>query len=350
MDSFAERLIGWYTVNKRDLPWRLTQDPYAVWLSEIILQQTRVDQGLPYWERFMKKFPTVEALADASEENILRLWQGLGYYSRARNLHAAAKYIKNELKGVFPRTFREILQLKGVGPYTAAAIASICFGEATPVVDGNVFRFASRYFGITENIASSKTRKTFENLLRDHILKENPGNFNQAMMEFGARVCTPSPNCSFCTFQMGCYAFKRNLQKKLPNKSKKINVRDRFFHYLVLKSENRYYMKVRQSNDVWTGLYDFYLIEGEMNEDEVLHESSKFLDDIDFTVEQVSDKVKHILSHQRIHARFYELELNENDQTSVLQKAGLHAFSHDEMLNLPKPKLIVNYLDQLGIK
>lgn len=349
MNSFAERLINWYTGNKRDLPWRRTNDPYAIWLSEIILQQTRVEQGLPYWERFMKNFPTVISLADADQDSILRLWQGLGYYSRARNLHAAAKYIRDELDGKFPNTYNEILKLKGVGPYTAAAIASFCFGESTPVVDGNVFRFAARFFGIKEDIASSKARKVFENILQKHIPAEDPGSFNQGLMEFGSRQCSPAPNCLFCTFQVDCYAFQQGLQKQLPIKKKKVKVRDRFFNYLVLERSGSYFMKIRQPNDIWEGLYDFFLIEGKLEVESVLNELKNGLQVSDFSVSDISNEYKHILSHQRIHATFYHIEIKGSSDPSRLQSAGLHPFSEEEILNLPKPKLIVNYLNQVGI-
>ncbi|MEO1256118.1 MAG: A/G-specific adenine glycosylase, partial [Bacteroidota bacterium] len=192
---FSDKLIGWYTERKRDLPWRKTKDPYRVWLSEIILQQTRVEQGLPYYQKFTTTYPTVYDLASADEQEVLRLWQGLGYYSRAINLHKTAKKIVDLNHGVFPQTYERILQLKGIGPYTAAAISSFCFGEERPVVDGNVFRFASRFFGIKEDIAKAKTRKVFEGILHDYIKGVDPGVFNQAIMEFGATVCTPSPKC-----------------------------------------------------------------------------------------------------------------------------------------------------------
>ncbi len=349
MNSFAERLIDWYTGNKRDLPWRQTKEPYPVWLSEIILQQTRVEQGLPYWERFMQAFPRIIDLANAEQARVLRLWQGLGYYSRARNMHDAAKYIRDRLGGQFPSTYEEILKLKGVGPYTAAAIASICYDEATPVVDGNVFRFASRYFGITEDIALSKSRKIFEKELFKYISIEDPGSFNQGMMEFGARVCSPSPNCMYCPFQPDCYAFQQSKQKDLPVKTKKLKVRERFFNYLVILKQDQYFMNARTTKDIWTGLYDFFLVEKQQGEEEVLSEARQLLKSNEFILNEVSDELKHVLSHQIIHARFYLIEIHETLNTSALQNLGLSAYSTKEMLTLPKPKLIVNYLKQLGI-
>ncbi|MEM6644214.1 MAG: A/G-specific adenine glycosylase [Bacteroidota bacterium] len=346
MTPFAHTLTTWYRANKRDLPWRATQDPYPVWLSEIILQQTRVAQGLPYWQKFMESFPQVGDLANAPEQEVLRLWQGLGYYSRARNLHAAAKYIHEELDDKFPSTYNEILKLKGVGPYTAAAIASICFDEPTPVVDGNVFRFAARYFGLEIDIASSGARAHFAATLQSHIANRNPGQFNQAMMEYGARVCTPSPNCSACSFSQSCYAFSRNLQRTLPVKSKKVKVKDRNFHYLVFRYGTAYLVRLRGANDVWQGLYDFYLLEGDLGLEEILHETKLLISPLGFTLERNTDGIKHVLTHQRINAKFYELCLHQKPDKSVIQKLGLTLVSDQEIINLPKPQLIVKYLDR----
>ncbi|WP_421765721.1 A/G-specific adenine glycosylase [Ekhidna sp.] len=348
--TFAKRLINWYTERKRNLPWRKTKDPYPVWLSEIILQQTRVEQGLPYWERFVDAFPTVHDLANAKEEKVLRLWQGLGYYSRARNLHATARHISNELNGVFPTTYNEILKLKGIGPYTAAAIASICFDEPAPVVDGNVFRFASRYFGIKEDISKAGSRKVFENTLKAEISEEQPGTFNQAMMEFGATTCSPSPSCNECLFQPECYAWDKGIQKSLPIKTGKTKVRDRHFNYVVFKQNERFYLNERDTKDVWGGLFDFFLIEGALGEEEVLQKLSLDLNLEEPFLEEVTEQVLHILSHQKIHARFYLICLDEHDAKRAAEKTTLKPYSIEEMLNLPKPKLIVNYLQRIGIK
>ncbi|MEO9482843.1 MAG: A/G-specific adenine glycosylase [Ekhidna sp.] len=348
--TFTKRLINWYTERKRDLPWRKTKDPYPVWLSEIILQQTRVDQGLPYWERFVEAFPKIADLANAPEEKVLRLWQGLGYYSRARNLHTTAKYISKELNGNFPSSYSEIIKLKGVGPYTAAAIASICFDEPEPVVDGNVFRFASRYFGITADISKSGSRKIFESLLKKEISQKSPGTFNQAMMEFGATTCAPKPKCQECDFSPNCYAFDRNAQKSLPVKTGKVKVRNRHFNYVVLKFAGAFLLKERTEKDVWNGLYDFFLIEGEFEEEVVLDRINHELCLKKPLLEEVSEVFVHILSHQKIHARFYEITISKKDLEAMCQKTALSSFSVEEVLNLPKPKLIVNYLSQAGIK
>lgn len=299
----------------------------------------------------MTEFPTIHDLADAKEEKVLRLWQGLGYYSRARNLHATAKHISGELNGGFPSSYNEIIQLKGIGPYTAAAIASICFNEATPVVDGNVFRFAARYFGITIDIMSAKARKTFENHLLEVIDKSNPGTFNQAMMEFGATVCTPAPKCEDCIFQVSCFAYHKKRQKSLPVKTKKIKVSTRYFNYVVFWDQNKILLKQRGPKDVWQGLYDFYLEEGALEETVLFEKITADLNLIgEVTIDNQSHSFKHILSHQKIMARFFEVKLSSKQCKTVIQKTQLSSYSIEELLNLPKPKLIVNYLEHIGIK
>lgn len=347
--TFAERLIYWYTERKRDLPWRKTKDPYPVWLSEIILQQTRIDQGLPYWEQFMETYPTVQDLAEANEEKVLRLWQGLGYYSRARNLHATAKYVAKDLNGQFPSRYSEIIKLKGIGPYTAAAIASICFDEPRPVVDGNVFRFASRYFGIEEDISKTNSRKVFERILSEEISKDQPGTFNQAMMEYGATVCTPGPRCKDCEFQLDCFAFKTKKQKSLPVKSGKTKVRGRHFHYIVFRNGDDFFLNERVDKDVWSGLFDFYLIEGVAGEEQVMSLIKENWGIDDAILDAVSEPIIHILSHQKIHATFYTITISPEAVKTLREKSALKAYSAEEMLNLPKPKLIVNYLQRIGI-
>ncbi len=273
---FSQTIIFWYHQNKRDLPWRDTQNPYKIWLSEIILQQTRVAQGMPYYQKFVENFPTVQELANADEETVLRLWQGLGYYSRARNLHAAAKYISEELNGIFPTTYIEIKKLKGVGDYTAAAISSFAFDEVQAVVDGNVYRVLARFFGIEKDITSSEEKKEFRELAQKLISTKEPAIYNQSIMEFGALQCVPkNPNCKNCPLQENCTAFAKNLIEKLPVKSKKTVVKDRFMHYLVFvngeesnkkdkdnkNSEKKVLVHKRQEGDIWQGLYDFFVLE-----------------------------------------------------------------------------------------
>ncbi|MEP5613125.1 MAG: A/G-specific adenine glycosylase [Cyclobacteriaceae bacterium] len=346
--TFSEKLIRWYTERKRDLPWRKNKDPYKVWLSEIILQQTRVEQGTPYYLRFVETYPTIIDLANAEETEVLRLWQGLGYYSRARNLHTTAKFVANQLEGVFPQTYLEIVKLKGVGPYTAAAIASICFNEPRPVVDGNVFRFASRYFGIREDVGKQKTRPIFENILSEHISHETPGDFNQAMMEYGSKICSPSPSCSQCVFNLECVAREKNLQDQLPVKTKKTKVKNRFLHYLVFNDGLNFLMRQRNKGDVWAHLYDFHLVEGDISR-EAVFENAKNLLNHDFIIEEESEVFQHLLSHQKIKAVFYRINLTTEQIKKAKSTLG-EPYSVEEIVNLPKPKLIVNYLEKIGIK
>ncbi len=298
--------------------------------------------------KFVEAYPTIDELASAEEREVLRLWQGLGYYSRARNLHTTAKYISETLNGVFPDSYEKILDLKGVGPYTAAAIASICFNEPRPVVDGNVFRFASRYFGIREDIGKQKTRIIFEKRLSKVISKTAPGLFNQAMMEYGSKVCSPSPQCGDCEFNLECVAKKKGLQTRLPVKTKKTKVSDRFLNYLVFTDGSNFIMRRRSKNDVWAHLFDFNVIEGDLGKEEIFRKTREMLDH-DFLIEEESQKFQHLLSHQRISAVFYKIRIDSGQIKNVKSDIG-ELFSVEEIVNLPKPKLIVNYLEQIGIK
>ena len=260
--GFSNKLIAWYKQNKRDLPWRKTTDPYQIWLSEIILQQTRVDQGLNYYHKFIKKYPNIHSLAQASEKDVLNLWQGLGYYSRARNLHFTAKYISNELNGQFPSKHKEILKLKGVGEYTAAAISSFSYKEVYPVIDGNVYRVLSRIFGVENPIDSTEGKKVFKKLAAELINTKNPDTYNQAIMEFGALQCTPKkPKCEDCPFLLECFAYKNELIAELPKKENKIKQRNRYFNYLVIINDDAFYLNERKEKDIWQGLFDFPVFE-----------------------------------------------------------------------------------------
>ena len=260
---FYKKLIYWYLQNKRELPWRTTTRPYFIWLSEIILQQTRVNQGIPYYLKFVKSFPTIEILANASEENVLKLWQGLGYYSRARNLHLTARYITNQLNGVFPNNYKELIKLKGVGDYTASAISSICFNEPRAVVDGNVYRVLARVFGIDIPINSSRGINEFKNLAQQLVDTKQPGIYNQAIMEFGARYCVPqNPNCNTCIFNDRCIAFQKQLVSELPVKLPKTSIINFFFNYIVIISEDdKTVLRQRTEKGIWQKLYEFPLIE-----------------------------------------------------------------------------------------
>jgi A/G-specific adenine glycosylase len=339
--GFSKKIIQWYEENKRSLPWRATTDPYKIWLSEIILQQTRVVQGLPYYERFVKTFPTVFSLAKAPQQEVLRLWQGLGYYSRARNLHTCAKMVVEDFGGKFPNSYQELKKLKGIGPYTAAAIASIAFKESVAVVDGNVFRVLARIFGIEIDIASNEGKIFFSAKANELIPQDQPDLFNQAMMEFGALHCLPqNPKCDTCVFAKTCVANQHDLQKVLPIKSKKLKVRNRYFYYFVIRHQNKILMKKREGKDIWQGLYDFYLIETKRNsktealikEDILLKGSTKISE---------SKIHKHILSHQKLMVRLVEMEL---PSTKIPTSLGLKWFTEKQVVALPKPILVAKYL------
>ena len=261
--NFSKILTNWYSVNKREFPWRDTKDPYYIWLSEIIMQQTQTKQGLPYYEAFVGTYPTIFDLANAPESEVLKLWQGLGYYSRARNLLFTADYVVNELYGIFPTTYKELIKLKGVGDYTASAIASICFDEVTAVVDGNVYRVLSRYFGIDTPINSTEGIKEFKTLATSLIDKKNPGDYNQALMEFGAIQCKPqNPDCMVCPFNPSCVALQKGLVNMLPVKLKKTKVTTKYYNFVVLlSSDKRTLFEKRTSKGIWQNLYQFPLLE-----------------------------------------------------------------------------------------
>lgn len=316
--DFSTQIVHWYTKNKRELPWRDTKDPYKIWLSEIILQQTRVAQGMPYYQKFISHYPTVNALANAPQDDILKLWQGLGYYSRARNMHFAAKTIVTDFGGKFPTTYKEILLLKGVGKYTAAAIASIAFNEAVAVVDGNVYRVLSRYFGITEPIDTGKGQKLFFDLANELIPKAKPAVFNQAMMEFGALHCTPkNPNCSTCVFINSCKALETKQVQTLPIKSKKTAVKNRYFNYLYFDKPQNTFIQQRGAGDIWQGLYEFPHVETEKeisSKNELINEETyvQLTKKQDIKLIKPAFKVTHKLSHRNIHTTFWHIGVTDN--------------------------------------
>ncbi len=337
----SEKIISWYQKNKRILPWRKTKDPYFIWLSEIIMQQTRVDQGLPYYNNFVNSFPSVFDLADADESEVLRTWQGLGYYSRARNLHKTAKQITKELNGVFPKSAAELLKLKGVGPYTSAAISSICYNEAKAVVDGNVYRVLSRLYEIGTPINSSAGIKTFANLAQSLITSSNPGDYNQGIMEIGATICTPKkPNCPECPISYACKSFESKTQLSYPVKLKKTKVKDRHFNYLVLKSEGKLFLKKRVDKGIWIGLYEFFLMESLGSLDNMDDLKKGFPEWLTKPVINPSPiYAKQILSHQRIHAKFWTIELNK-----IPPKVSTSFYDMGQIDSLPKHRLIEKYL------
>ena len=342
--NFSNLLIQWYLLNKRDLPWRNTINPYHIWLSEIMLQQTRVAQGTPYFLAFTTAFPTVFDLAKADEEQVLKLWQGLGYYSRARNLHKAAQYVAFELNGIFPDNYKELLELKGVGEYTAAAIASFSYNEAVPVVDGNVFRVLSRYFDVETDIALASAKKEFAALAFELMPKEDPATFNQAIMEFGALQCVPrNPDCTICVFNASCLALQKNKINQLPVKSKKLKVTKRYFNYLVIADENdNTLVQKRTAKGIWHNLYEFPLIESEKEEGfeyiENSLKSSLVVDNKVISIMEYDDKSNvHKLSHQHLYIRFWKVTV-----------AGLiiNGIDNKVLRSFPFPIVIHNFIEK----
>ncbi len=341
---FFDLLHEWYANNKRSLPWRSCNDPYKIWLSEVILQQTRIDQGTSYYLKFIDHYPNVQALASATEDDVLKDWQGLGYYSRARNLHSTAKHVVVELDGEFPQSYSDLLKLKGVGKYTAAAIASFCFDEVVPAVDGNVYRVLTRIFGIETPIDTSKGAKEIEALAWDIINKDDPATYNQAMMEFGALHCTPkAPKCKSCPFENQCIAYKTNKTDLIPIKSKKIKQRDRFFNYLVITHNHHTYLNKRITKGIWQNLYDFPLIETSkpLNPEELFdhNQFKELFKGSNATLTEQSLTFKHVLSHQIIRAVFWEIKLDDENQ--ILDKYLRTSFT--DFSRYAVPRLIENY-------
>lgn len=313
--SFTNQLLHWYHQHKRELPWRNITNPYYIWLSEVILQQTRVEQGLPYYEAFIDNFPELKDLALADEDAVLKLWQGLGYYSRARNLHHTAKTIYFDLNNQFPNQYKEIIKLKGIGPYTAAAIASFAFKEPVGVVDGNVFRVLARFFGIFDDISQGKSRLVFQNLINELISKKQPDLFNHAIMDFGATVCTPAqPKCTDCPFQNSCYAFQKNEISQLPVKNKKVSVKNRYFHFVLFRSQGKIAIEQRFGKDIWHKLYQFPLIETfTPNEEDAFCQLTATYPGVSVK-KLTTNSIRHKLSHQQLHIDFYEIELKKPDE------------------------------------
>ncbi len=341
--NFNSSLTSWYSANKRDLPWRKSKNPYNIWLSEIILQQTQIKQGLPYYKAFISKFSTVEDLANASETEVLKLWQGLGYYSRARNLHFSAKYITEHLHGVFPKNYKDLLQLKGVGDYTASAIASICYEESVAVVDGNVYRVLARYFGIDTPINSTEGVKQFKTLAESLLPDSNFGDYNQAVMEFGATQCKPqSPVCDECPLHIDCKAYATGTIKSLPVKLKKIKVTKKYFNFMVMTSEdNETYLEQRTKKGIWQQLYQFPLIETETSvaaEDLLTHFDA--LPTIPTSYKELllfnKTDLIHKLSHQELHIKFWILK------TSTSIKKGI---KWSDIKSYPVPIVIERFIN-----
>ena len=341
MNNFGRILIEWYQNNRRDLPWRRTKNPYLIWISEIILQQTRVAQGYDYYQRFVKRFPDVFSLADADEDEVMKYWQGLGYYSRARNLHPAARSMAEA--GGFPKTYKEVLALKGVGEYTAAAICSFAYGMPYAVVDGNVYRVLSRWLGIETPIDSTEGKRIFAEVAAELLDKAQPGLYNQAIMDFGALQCTPvSPNCMFCPFIDTCVARQKGLVDTRPVKQHKAKVTNRYFNYIYVRMGAHTLINKRTGNDIWKNLYELPLIETESEVPEekfyALPQWQEMLAEGEVpSVRLVQKGVKHVLSHRVIYANFYEVILPENAasfaQYQRIRIEDLHKFAVSRLVN-----------------
>lgn len=344
--NFAREIIEWYQHHKRDLPWRNTSDPYIIWLSEIIMQQTRVEQGTPYFERFAEKYPTIKHFASASEDEILKLWQGLGYYSRGRNMHQTAQIVMEEHEGYFPKNYDSLLRLKGIGEYTAAAISSFSSNEAKAVVDGNVFRLISRYFGIDTPINSPKGKKIFTELANQLLDKQQPGIFNQAIMEFGSLQCKPkNPDCPSCPLIAGCEARRSGRINELPVKQKSQNSRVRYFNYFVVIKNNQVLMNKRGAGDIWENMYELPLFETEFPisvQDIVQSENFVQIFGRETVISSVSKPVKHILSHQKLNASFIQI-VNFSEQN--ISDKGWFFVNFEELEKLAQPKLIFQFFE-----
>jgi len=344
-EAFRSRLLNWHAAIDRPLPWKASRDPYIIWLSEIILQQTRVEQGLPYFQRFVEHYPRVEDLAAAPLDEVLKHWQGLGYYSRARNLHATARYIAAELNGRFPVTYESILALKGVGPYTAAAISSFAYGLPHAVVDGNVFRVLARIFGLDTPIDGGQGKKVFARLADRLLDPDRPDVYNQAIMDFGALQCTPAkPRCEQCPFHADCRARLEGRIGALPVKRKKLRKRDRYFNYLVLQHEEDYFLRQRRDKDIWEQLFEFPMIElphlAEAPTELLARpEWAQWTGaDTPYRIQQGSRSFSQVLSHQRIHARFWTVVLektpaNTEKELIRVNRKNLHKFAFPKIID-----------------
>ena len=342
---FRRSLFQWnLKKNDRKMPWKGVKDPYKIWLSEVMLQQTRVEQGMGYYSRFLERFPTVDILAKSPDNQVFKLWEGLGYYSRCRNLIATAQKVSFELGGRFPNTREGLLSLKGVGPYTAAAIGSFAFGLPLAVVDGNVFRVLARIFGIHEPIDQPKGKKMLESLAQELLDEKNPAIYNQAIMDFGAVVCKPQqPLCKGCPFQKKCIANQQSFQAVLPRKSKKTKIRNRYMYYLQLESKGKQLVRERAGKDIWQGLFEFILLEhDEPLEDRYLYTLSHWgikTTKLKKEMLGLSEEIVHQLSHQKIHCRILRINIDQQ-----IDLEGYQWKSKTAIRQLPFPRLITRYL------
>lgn len=342
MDRFTHLLMQWYAINKRDLPWRGLTDPYLIWISEIILQQTRVEQGIDYYAQFIQRFPNVQALALAEEDEVLKYWQGLGYYSRARNMHAGARYIMEHHNGIFPQQYQDILRIKGVGSYTAAAIASIAYNMPYAAIDGNVYRVLSRIYNIDTPIDSHEGKTLFAELAQQVLDTRHAGTFNQAMMDFGSLQCKPAtPLCHTCPMSDICLACKNHTCHMLPVKEKKVHIKKRFLYYLCVTNQQYIYLQKRKTDDIWAGLYEFPLIESDTPLLwEHITEHPYFIQALQhcqFTLLHTSPVYKHQLTHQLITGQFFYLDIQAG---TPLWPAHVLTVHHDRLYSYPVSRLM----------
>lgn len=354
LHKFNELLYPWYQLNQRELPWRSVSDPYLIWVSETILQQTRVSQGLDYYRRFVNRFPDVNSLAAAHEDELMKVWEGLGYYSRARNMHEAAQNIVRVYKGIFPNQYDEILKLKGVGEYTAAAIASIAFGLPYAVVDGNVSRVMARYFGISEavnNTAGQKlVREAANELLKSSLKRIHSGIHNQAVMELGALICTPkNPECGICPVAESCHANLKKMTGMLPVKNRNLKRLVKYFNFLVIEYDGGYFIEKRTSSGIWKNLYQFPLVEtpSELTDDEIINlpEVKQIIVRSGSSIVNISQVYKHVLTHRDIYARFIYIRTSG----VLFTDKNFFKVNKEEISNFAFPVLITNYLRKSGI-
>ena len=341
--NVSESLAKWYKSNKRFLPWRESGNPYYIWISEIILQQTRVQQGLDYYQRFIHRFPTVFILSESSLEQVLKIWQGLGYYSRARNLYRTARIIVSEYNGIIPRDYHLLLKLPGIGEYTAGAIASLAYNQPFPAIDGNVYRVLARYFGIENSTDTAKAKKEFYRVALSILDRNDPGRHNQAMIELGALICLPrNPHCSGCPISDSCYANLKNRTNELPVKKKQIASLHRYFYYLVIRKGDSLFIKQRSDNDIWAMLYDFPLIERNhllTIPEELLtsDEWKQLFRGKNISIRKISSEIKHQLSHQIIHAWFVEIEAGNHfvyDSAIEIKNRQLEDFPMSRLMEI----------------
>jgi A/G-specific adenine glycosylase len=339
---FTQHLLEWHKAeNTRSMPWKGEKDPYKIWLSEIILQQTRVEQGLAYYERFVEAFPTIQQLAKAPEKKVFKLWEGLGYYTRCRNLIATAQRVVKEYKGKFPDTYDAIKDLKGIGPYTAAAISSFAFNEPRAVVDGNVQRVIARYFGISTPIDTTSGKKMYQQLAESLLDTEQPGIYNQAIMDFGAVICKPqNPLCSNCPQQADCEAFKHNLVKQLPVKEKSLVKKERWFYYFIIQYQDKFYIRQRMEKDIWQNLHEFVLYEAEAPVQEMFQDLAflkKLMGKQSYSVNHISKVYHQHLTHQQIHGQFVTITINKPvtalKDYQLIDKKQLKQFAFPRIIN-----------------